>query len=590
MGMADSDSMGRSAVASGVPRAVALQAGEVTAAEVLEQLARIISSSALNGTERSRRMLDYLVKEVLAGRQVRIKAYSIATEVLGRAESFDPQKDPIVRIEAARLRRGLEHYYLTDGRDDPIVIDVPKGGYVPQFTRRPEAGAALTAIPAEPEDLQASRWLVPAPWVVHIAAGILAVVAVLAWQAWFGAAEKPATIAAVQRPGLIVKPLADLSRDGNSTLMAEGLTGRIIEKTSRFRELAVIAGGSGADKVSSAEARYELGGSLRTREEGVIVQTRLVDRVDGRVIWAESFDVDLKPHRFFQVEQDIADQIAVQIAAPTGLVFDAERRSSLDELPESWTAYSCTLNAYGYRATFAANKFDQVRSCLEKAVRDYPGYATAWALLSLTYIDEYRFFFPPPPGSDAPPLARAYESARRAVEIDPDHIRAQQALMMALFFRQDHEAAIDVGKKALALNSNDTEFKGEFGYRLAFSGNWDEGCDLLQQALEGSARKTSYYKVGLALCLYMKNDMKGAATLITEADAVANPNYHLIAAAILSESGNQSRAEEHRAWLEGNAASQLPRLLDDIPNRILREEDRLKFLKSLRKAGFAVES
>ena len=70
-----------------------------------------------------------MVEELLAGRADRLKGYTIATDVFGRDESFDPQTDPVVRLEARRLRRALEHCYLTAGRDDPIRIEIPKGGY-----------------------------------------------------------------------------------------------------------------------------------------------------------------------------------------------------------------------------------------------------------------------------------------------------------------------------------------------------------------------------------------------------------------------------------------------------------------------------
>ena len=77
--------------------------------------------------------LTYVVEEALAGRTDRIKAYTIATEVFGRDARFDPQLDSIVRIEAGRLRRSLERYYLTDGRTSRLRIDIPRGGYVPVF-------------------------------------------------------------------------------------------------------------------------------------------------------------------------------------------------------------------------------------------------------------------------------------------------------------------------------------------------------------------------------------------------------------------------------------------------------------------------
>jgi hypothetical protein len=104
------------------------------------ELERIIASSAFDASPRNRAFLRFVVEETLAGRGDRIKAYTIATSVLGRDETFDPQSDPIVRIEASRLRRSLERYYLIAGKDDPIRIDIPKGGYVASFQRLSSVG------------------------------------------------------------------------------------------------------------------------------------------------------------------------------------------------------------------------------------------------------------------------------------------------------------------------------------------------------------------------------------------------------------------------------------------------------------------
>jgi len=97
------------------------------------QLGRILASPEFQLPERGRAFLRYVVEEALAGRAKRIKAYSIAVEVFGRDEGITPD-DPVVRIEAARLRRALERYYLVAGQRDPVRIDIPKGSYVPIFT------------------------------------------------------------------------------------------------------------------------------------------------------------------------------------------------------------------------------------------------------------------------------------------------------------------------------------------------------------------------------------------------------------------------------------------------------------------------
>ena len=102
---------------------------------VRRQLGQILASSDFDASERNRRFLNYAVEETLEGRAHRIKAYAVATSVFGRGKDFDPQMDAIVRIEAGRLRRSLEHYYLKAGRDDSIRISIPRGSYAAAFDR-----------------------------------------------------------------------------------------------------------------------------------------------------------------------------------------------------------------------------------------------------------------------------------------------------------------------------------------------------------------------------------------------------------------------------------------------------------------------
>jgi hypothetical protein len=74
-----------------------------------------------------------VVNETLEGRGDQLKGYTIGVSVLGKTENFDPEQDSLVRIHAGRLRRLLHTYYLDAGKNDPIYIDIPKGGYHPMF-------------------------------------------------------------------------------------------------------------------------------------------------------------------------------------------------------------------------------------------------------------------------------------------------------------------------------------------------------------------------------------------------------------------------------------------------------------------------
>lgn len=118
--------------------------------EVLAELDRIVGSADFRASERNRRVLQYLVRCSLDGREGEISAYNIATRVYGRPASFNPYKDPIVRIEMARLRRDLELYYLKSGVRNPLRISVPKGRYLPKVLRAAPHHEARSPVDAAP--------------------------------------------------------------------------------------------------------------------------------------------------------------------------------------------------------------------------------------------------------------------------------------------------------------------------------------------------------------------------------------------------------------------------------------------------------
>src|SRR5262245_47349892 len=123
--------------------------------EIRAALEHMAGSEAFRGSPQLVSFLRYVVEATLRGDSDRIKGYTIAVEALGRAEDFDPQADPIVRVEAMRLRRALARYYANGGKGDCVLIDLPLGSYVPAFRHnplpepQPEALAALPPAAAQ---------------------------------------------------------------------------------------------------------------------------------------------------------------------------------------------------------------------------------------------------------------------------------------------------------------------------------------------------------------------------------------------------------------------------------------------------------
>jgi len=135
-----------------VPAASAL---DFTEEEIRAELQRVIASEDFPATQRNRKFLTYSVERALLKDSAarRIAAFDIATQVFGRRGNFNPIEDPIVRIEAARLRKDLETYYLKSGRSNPLRIEIPRGGYDAVFVRSADSEEIAPEIPPVTGDL-----------------------------------------------------------------------------------------------------------------------------------------------------------------------------------------------------------------------------------------------------------------------------------------------------------------------------------------------------------------------------------------------------------------------------------------------------
>src|SRR5579864_2248535 len=124
---------------------------EISADSVRSELDKILSSPGFVNADRLSRFLRYTVEETLTGQTDKLKESLLGIDVFGRKPSYDPRVDAVVRTEAVKLRARLRDYYETEGREDQIIIDLPKGGYVPAFRQREKEPAEIpTPEPTSP--------------------------------------------------------------------------------------------------------------------------------------------------------------------------------------------------------------------------------------------------------------------------------------------------------------------------------------------------------------------------------------------------------------------------------------------------------
>src|SRR4051812_2303969 len=101
------------------------------------QIQRIVSSKAFKTSEVHRNLFNYLAEKSLGGEAHNLKEYTVGLDVFGKPPSYDPRRESVVRMHVGRLRQKLAEYYRTEGVDDPIIVDLPKGGFALTFEMRP---------------------------------------------------------------------------------------------------------------------------------------------------------------------------------------------------------------------------------------------------------------------------------------------------------------------------------------------------------------------------------------------------------------------------------------------------------------------
>ena len=533
--------------------------------EVRAALDSLIANAEFGASERRRAFLRFVVEEELAGRGHSLKGFTIAIAVFGRDETFDPKTDPVVRLEALRLRRDLAIYYAGPGADDPICISMPKGGYVPLFSRREVAQAestpsrqahrpfseepsSETTEPTDTVDALGAHDARP-PLTTIAAVGAVATFALLLAVAWLMRAEPPPAdpLAARGYPRVAIMPFTAVGASEDARTLSAGLGMELVRDLQRFEALRLYQPPDGSDLRSVAArlqhepgAAYAVGGQIQIEGDQVRIDANLHDLSSDEVIWSEGYAVPLRPETLIQLRESVAGQIATALGQPYGPIGTqlvqraAAEASSLD-------SYLCVMQAYDYRRDFSAAAFAPTLACLEAAVARDPDYSDAWAMLGWLYLDAGRFEFP-----GAAPIeteyALALDAARQALALAPDSVLALKALSSIQHYRGRYEESERLARRAVELNPHDPDTLAQLGWRLAARGGFDEGVLLLHEAIDRSVNPPVWYFHLLAIDHLMKGEYAEMRRVAERASLTGRPGAESLLAIAAGGLGDRETA------------------------------------------------
>jgi adenylate cyclase len=407
---------------------------------VRRHLEALLQSEHFDASSRSRKFLAYVVEVVLAGHGADLSQASIAIAVFGRRPDFDAILDPIVRVQAGRLRRSLERYYLLTGDGDALRIELPKGSYAPVFRRETAGNGARPA---------AARQLRPAD----------------------GESAWPALL--VHGLSSASPPDADLATQADDELTRE---------LCRHGDVRVVRedDARASERPHAAFVRFELLGTLRRVDDRRLIGVRLIDRADGQQIWSDEYDGGRTADGWTPRLADIFRVIAARTGGEHGVIhrlLAGEHASGRHDRVDDCSAVAAYHHVLFSRdVTELAPALEALHHLTVRA----PEVSTGWTYLARLYLMNYSFEL----SALHTPIGQALKYALQAVLLDPVNVRARCVLAATLLVTDELAAAREELEQALRLNLHSLAHLETIGWLKALAGDWRGGMRVLHESRE----------------------------------------------------------------------------------------------------------
>jgi adenylate cyclase len=416
---------------------------------------------------------------------------------------------------------------------------------------------------------------------------VVALAGATAWLAWQPTSKAPIPVvdpvlSIPKGPSIAVLPFSNLTGDAKQDALADGITEDLITALSRFPDLFVIARNSTLkykgkavdlrDVGKDLGVRYVLEGSVQGADDQVRVTAQLIDTQTGGHVWAEAFTLDMSGTNLFDIQDEITERVAVQIASGYGVLSRLGAARTRGARPTDIDAYSCVLKARAYYRVFTESEHLEARSCLESVTQTYPDYSEALAWLALMYLDEFRYSYNLSTARPQP-LDTALEYAGQAVRANPTDQYTWHALAKIHYFSGNVDQFYIAADKALKLNPNNVQTLSDLGFFMGLAGEWERGTAIVRKAMTLDPYYPGWYHFLFFYDHYRKREYDQA---LSEALRINTPGlffHHVVHAAAYGQLG---RTEEAR-----KAVRDLLEIYPDFPEHMRDEYRKYNFSEAL---------
>ncbi|MBL4783918.1 MAG: hypothetical protein JKY49_00670, partial [Cohaesibacteraceae bacterium] len=524
-------------------------------AAIRKTLDQILASRSFSTSPQLSSFLRFIVEHALQGQQEQIKGYTIATQALGRSENFDPQADPIVRVEATRLRRALARFYLESSEDIDIHITIPKGTYVPRFDKNQLDQSANNLTHRKDSHFKAKSGLSKNHFYVAVAASAvigLLTGAALMFTSSLGTDRSlhPVNNAALSSEALGIYPqiyISDINRHSADEQASLGTTlfSEINIALSKFDNLSITI-------TKTPDTDFELILEPVLINGFFNVSAILVDAQQHNKHWSAYFSTKIAGLNEEEIILATVNKLVVAIAQRSNPMLGLAGLHSSSSAPK-FGASLCIQHVQQYFQTGQQIQHAIARMCLRKlsAIKNMP--ASIHADLALLELDEFRFGVNSE--EDGAALERATAALLLAENTGINSARVWQAKARHALATGSHDKAQMAAEQGLIANPLDADMLAQAGAVYLRLGESKKAHNYLNSALRLNSAPPDWYYWELFLS-HLASDRLEQAEQVGSVLKYEDTTSHHVARLLISTLQDDAEAVQTSTnWLNNSLPS-----------------------------------